>query len=189
MHDALPEEKPPLEEVEALDQHLADDRGAKQTERERERDLVPARGQGLGLPSVRVGVEDEQAVHALRVPGGPAKPDRAAPVLRDYGRTFEVKRLQQRAEPLRVPGNPVQLGILRLLRAPEAEMVRDDRVPGIDQRGTRKTFSSSDSETVFSVSTTTPIRWMHRRCLRRSSAFCPGMTNGSASQSKRSRTT
>jgi GH15 family glucan-1,4-alpha-glucosidase len=45
------------------------------------------------------------------------------------------------------------------------------------------------SETVFSVSTTTPMRWMRPRCLRRSSASCPEMTNASASRSRQSRVT
>jgi hypothetical protein len=124
-----------LEGVEALDQQLADQWRAKQMQRERERDPVLARRQRLAAKPMRVGVEDEEPVHPLWMPGCPVQPDRSAPVPRHDRRALQVERLQQRVEPFGVARDAVELRVGGLVGAAEAEVVGHDRaMPGLDQR-------------------------------------------------------
>src|SRR5437667_11465791 len=76
---------------------------------------------------MRVRVEDEKAGHALGMSDRPRQPDRPAPVLGNDDGVAQIERLEQGVEALHVARYAVQLGIGRLVRASEAEMVRHDR--------------------------------------------------------------
>ena len=82
-----------------------------------------------------VGVEDEKAAYAVGVTHCPAQADRTAPVLGHDRHVAQVKRLKQRLEPVGVPRDPVQIRVVGLFGAAEAEVVGHDRaVPGVGER-------------------------------------------------------
>src|SRR5439155_14666626 len=78
------------------------------------------------LPDERPGVQHHHAGHPVRLLGGPAHPDRTAPVLQDGDYPGRLQLAQDAAEVVDVPLQRVPARIARLVAAAEPDMVRHD---------------------------------------------------------------